>query len=101
MNKSRWLRNAEIDRAFELGEDFDILEGNLKNANKSLQAALKELDHQLQESTATLYGHKRGPNHKERCAATGIALDKAHDEIAKANKDLFQFKLRYNENEYL
>ncbi len=101
MNKSRRLRNAMIDRAFELGEDFDILEGNLKNAKKSLQAALTELDHQLQESTATLFGHKREPNHKERCAATGIALDAAHNDIAKATKDLFQFKLRHGENEYM
>jgi len=101
MNKSRQLRNAMIDRAFELGEDFDILEDNLKKANESLQAALKVLDYQLKESAATLFGHKRGPNFKERCAENSIALDTAHDEIEKATKDLFQFKLRHSENEYV
>ena len=101
MTPSRQLRNKEIDRAFELGEDFDILEAALASANALLQAALKELDIQLKESAATLFGHDRKPNYKERCWANAKALDDAHDEIGKATKDLFQFKLRHGDNEYM
>ena len=81
----------------ELSNDRDILEAALANANELLQAALKELDFQLKESAATLWGHERRPNHKERCKANSIALDEAHDEIEKCNKKLFQFKLKHGE----
>ena len=101
MNKSRQLRNAMIDRAFELGEDFDDLEENLAAAQNELQNELKKLDYLLKESAATLFGHERGPNHSKRVHANAKALDDAHNDIAKATKDLFQFKLRYSENEYL
>ncbi len=73
------------------------LDQSLANAKIDLQDALRELDFQLKESAATLFGHKRGPNYKERCAANAKALDAAHDGIAIAKKGLFQFKLKHGE----
>ncbi len=73
------------------------LDDAMRNAQTLLQAALRELDHLLKESAATLFGHERRPNHKERVWANSDALNEAHDEIAKAKKDLFQFKLKHGE----
>jgi len=75
-----------------------ILEGKLIGAERLLASALRDLDHQLKEAAATLWGHERGPNYKERCAENARDLDEAHDEIAKCKKDLFQFKLKHGDS---
>jgi len=89
--------HGEIDKNGEFRTDKQILEGKLIGAERLLQSALRDLDYQLKESAATLFGHKRGPNYKERCHANAKALDEAHDEIAKAKKDLFHFKMKHGE----
>ncbi|MHA1287423.1 MAG: hypothetical protein ACTSPB_08470 [Candidatus Thorarchaeota archaeon] len=86
-----------INENGEFRTDRQILDDALANANKLLQDALRELDFQLKESAATLFGHKRKPKYKERCYANAKALDNAHDEIAKAKKDLFHFKMKHGE----
>ena len=83
----------------ELREDFDTLRFNRVKAEKGLQDALRELDFLLKESASTLFGHEREPFHSERVTANAEALDKAHDEIEKCDKALFQFKLKHGENE--
>ena len=87
---------AELARR-KIEDNLKILEDNLALANVKLQDALRELDWQLKESEATLFGHKRKPNHKERCAANSITLADAHAAIAQAKKDLFQHKLKHGE----
>ena len=88
---------VHLEDQSEFRTDRQILEDALADANKLLQDALRELDSQLKESAATLFGHKRAPNYKERCYANAKALDNAHDEIAKAKKDLFHFKMKHGE----
>lgn len=82
------------DATWELRND---LEKGLASAEKKLVDALRELDRLLKESAATLFGHERGPNHKERVTANTKALDDAHDEIEKCTKNLFQFKLKHGD----
>ena len=87
---------AELARR-RIEDNLKILEDNLALANVKLQDALRELDWQLKESAATLFGHKRKPNYKQRCWDNSRDLDAAHAAIAKAKKDLFQHKLKHGE----
>jgi hypothetical protein len=89
--------SLHVDGLSELLTDRQILEGYLAGAERSLQAALRELDHLLQESTCSAYGFAREPYHKERCVANGEALSDAHEDIAKCKKDLFHFKMKHGE----
>ena len=87
---------AELARR-KIEDDLKILEDNLVFANTKLQDALRELDWQLKESAATLFGHKRKPNHKQRCWDNSRDLETAHVRIAKCKKDLFHFKMKHGE----
>ncbi len=88
----------EILEYVELRDDLRTIEHSLQKAKEELQTGLKELDFLLKESAATLFGHARGPNHKERVSVNSKSIDVAHEKIEKCEKALFQFKLRHGEN---